>query len=181
MKDIMSSDNLTVKEIVEDLQILRVRYELPDSSAFVRYEPRFDDSQPEELTVHSSWGVPSVGADKTGKFTLPTLVNELQYAYILAHMFPNVQAMEYFLAGFDTSLSQLEFIGGNYDFDRMWISSGVSNLGIPMAIFLGQRNAVNGQPSVTLVDHRKEATGQVVYRAVRGAGEHVGEDFYSEE
>ncbi|MGF1757010.1 hypothetical protein L4D76_03465 [Photobacterium sagamiensis] len=44
----MSSDNFTVKDVVENLEIIRVRYELPDSSAFVRYEASFDDSQPED-------------------------------------------------------------------------------------------------------------------------------------
>ncbi len=176
----MSTNNQTIKEIVEQLELVRVRYEMPDCSAFVRYLPRFDDAQPEELTVQSYWGIPPVSGEKKGVFSLPSLVNELHYAYVLVHLFPSTTALEYFLAGFDTSLSQLEFIGGNFDFNNMWITSGENNLGIPMAIFLGQRNAVNGQPSVTLVDHREKVTGRVAYRAVGGAGDHVGEDFYNE-
>jgi PII-like signaling protein len=48
-----------------------------------------------------------------------------------------------------------------------------------MAIFLGKRHAVNGQPSVTLVDHREQVAGRLVYRAIGGAGDHVGEDFFN--
>ena len=177
----MSTFEIGVRDLVNGLEVVRVRYDLPDTSALVRYLPRYDESQPQELTVNSAWGEKAVGARKTGEFSLASLTAELHYAYILVHVFPSEQAMDYFLAGFDTSLSQLEFIGGNYDFNRMWITSGMSNVGLPVAIFLGQRNAVNGQPSVTLVDHRSEVAGKVVYRAVRGAGEHVGEEFYAED
>jgi hypothetical protein len=48
-----------------------------------------------------------------------------------------------------------------------------------MAIFLGKRHAVNGQPSVTLVDHREQVAGRLAYRAIGGAGDHVGEDFFN--
>jgi hypothetical protein len=106
-------------------------------------------------------------------------VNELRYAYVLVHLFPDESAMNFYLTGLDTGLAQLEFIGGSYDFNRLWITSGISNLGVPMAIFLGKRHAVNGQPSVTLVDHRELAAGRMVYRAIGGAGEHVGEDFFN--
>lgn len=175
----MHLQEIDIQTMVEKTELVRIRYEMPDSSAFVRYLPSFDESAPESLTVQSFWGRQPTHLSKTGRFRLPDLVNELSYAYILVHVFPTENDLNYFLAGFDTSLSQLEFIGGNYDFNNMWITSGLSDLGIPMAIFLGQRNAVNGQPSVTLVDHRAEPKGQVVYRAVRGAGEHVGEEYYS--
>jgi hypothetical protein len=39
--------------------------------------------------------------------------------------------MNFYLAGLDNGLAQLEFIGGSYDFNRLWITSGVSNLGCP--------------------------------------------------
>ncbi len=175
----MSSNHLSAQEIITDTKLVRIRYEMPDSSAFVRYLPAFDESAPESLTVQSYWGRQPVSMMKTGTFTLPELVNELNYAYVLVHVFQNENDLTYFLAGFDTSLSQLEFIGGNYDFNNMWITSGSTALGIPMAIFLGQRNAVNGQPSVTLVDHREQPNGVVAYRAVKGAGDHVGEEYYS--
>ena len=177
----MTPLHLALEDIVKGLEIVRVRYEMPDSSALVRYVARFDDDQPEELTVHASWGDQAVKAAKTGSFTLKELVNELRYAYVLVHAFPDETTMDYFLAGMDTGLAQLEFIGGNYDFDRMWVTRGVSNLGLPVAIFLGQRHAVNAQPSVTLVDHRQHAMGEVVYRAVRGAGEHVGEEYFTQD
>ncbi|WP_062269509.1 hypothetical protein [Endozoicomonas arenosclerae] len=177
----MSANQLALEDITNGLEIIRVRYEMPDSSALVRYTTRFDDDQPEELTVHSSWGDPAVSAKKTGTFSLKNLVNELRFAYVLVHAFPDETAMDYFLAGMNTGLSQLEFIGGNYDFDRMWVTRGISNLGLPIAIFLGQRHAVNAQPSVTLVDHRQKAMGEVVYRAVRGAGDHVGEEFFTQD
>ena len=177
----MNSHHLSLEDIVKGLEIARVRYEMPDSSALVRYTARFDDDQPEEMTVHASWGDRAISAVKNGTFTLKELVNELRYAYVLVHAFPDEISMDYFLAGMDTGLAQLEFIGGNYDFQRMWVTRGISNLGLPVAIFLGQRHAVNAQPSVTLVDHRRQAMGEVVYRAVRGAGEHVGEEYFTQD
>ncbi len=38
---------------------------------------------------------------------------------------------------------------------------------------------MNGQPSVSLVDHRVQTAGKLVYRAIGGAGDHVGEDFFN--
>ncbi|MRI34971.1 hypothetical protein EOPP23_18505 [Endozoicomonas sp. OPT23] len=177
----MSTYQQALQDIVKGLEISRVCYEMPDTSAVVRYCARFDDDQPEELTVHSSWGDPAVNARKTGSFSLKELVNELRYAYVLVHVFAEEAHMDYYLAGMDAGLAQLEFIGGNFDFERMWVTRGISNLELPIAIFLGQRHAVNAQPSVTLVDHRQKAMGEVAYRAVRGAGEHVGEEFYNQD
>ena len=172
------SDELDIKSLAADLRVVRVRYELPDTSAFVRYQPAYDED-PNNLKVHHYDGELPLSCSETGTFNLKELVNELRYAYVLVHLFPDESAMNFYLTGLDTGLAQLEFIGGSYDFNRLWITSGVSNLGVPMAIFLGKRHAVNGQPSVSLVDHREQAAGKLVYRAIGGAGDHVGEDFFN--
>lgn len=170
--------SLSVRDIVENTQIVRVRYFMPDTSAFVRYLPRFDED-PEDLQVNvDPHTARHISAEVTGTFRLPELVNDLEFAYILMHIFPSRHTRDYYIAGFDGTLSQLEFIGGAYDFNRLWLSRGTSNLGVPTAIFLGQRSAVNGQPAVVLMDHRRQPAGERAYRAVRGAGQHVGEDFY---
>ncbi|KAL8188452.1 UNVERIFIED_CONTAM: hypothetical protein K2H54_000129 [Gekko kuhli] len=140
----MMSDELDIKSLAADLRVVRVRYELPDTAAFVRYQPAYDED-PNNLKVHHYDGELPLSCSETGSFNLKELVNELRYAY-------------------------LEFIGGSYDFNRLWITSGISNLGVPMAIFLGKRHAVNGQPSVSLVDHRVQTAGKLVYRAIGGAG-----------
>ena len=171
-------DDLDIKSLVADLRVVRVRYELPDTAAFVRYQPAYDED-PNNLKVHHYDGELPLSCSNTGSFSLKELVNELRYAYVLVHLFPDESAMNFYLAGLDNGLAQLEFIGGSYDFNRLWITSGVSSLGVPMAIFLGKRHAVNGQPSVTLVDHRERVAGRLVYRAIGGAGDHVGEDFFN--
>lgn len=173
------NDDLDIKSLVADLRVVRVRYELPDTSAFVRYQPAYDED-PNNLQVHHYDGELPLSCSDTGSFSLKELVNELRYAYVLVHLFPDESAMNFYLAGLDNGLAQLEFIGGSYDFNRLWITSGVSNVGVPMAIFLGKRPAVNGQASVTLVDHREYPVGQLVYRAIGGAGEHVGEEFFNQ-
>lgn len=176
----MMMNDLDIKSLVAELTVVRVRYELPDTSAFIRYQPRYDED-PNTLKVHHYDGEIPLSCTNTGEFTLKALVNELRYAYVLVHLFPDESAMNFYLSGLDNGLAQLEFIGGSYDFNRLWISSGISNCGIPMAIFLGKRHAVNGQPSVSLVDHREESAGKLVYRAIGGAGDHVGEDFYNQD
>ena len=35
-------DDLDIKSLVADLRVVRVRYELPDTAAFVRYQPAYD-------------------------------------------------------------------------------------------------------------------------------------------
>ena len=171
-------DDLDIKSLVADLRVVRVRYELPDTAAFVRYQPAYDEDL-SNLKVHHYDGELPLSCSNTGSFSLKELVNELRYAYVLVHLFPDESAMHFYLAGLDNGLAQLEFIGGSYDFNRLWITSGVSGLGVPMAIFLGKRHAVNGQFSVSLVDHREQAAGRLVYRAIGGAGDHVGEDFFN--
>ena len=37
------NDDLDIKSLVADLRVVRVRYELPDTSAFVRYQPAYDE------------------------------------------------------------------------------------------------------------------------------------------
>lgn len=174
------SEPLTVKSIVEDLVIYRMRYELANTSAYVRYQAA-KPAENDVLQVHEGVYKDPVSLTKTGEFSLKELVNQLDYAYVLVHVFPDEETMNYYLQGFDMALSQLEFVGGSYDFQRLYINSGMSNLSLPVAIYLGERNAVNNQPSVTLLDHREEAAGKVVYRAVGGAGEHVGEEFFNDE
>lgn len=170
--------SMTPAEIVRDLRIRRVRYHMPDTSCFVRYSPAFQP-EPDELTVHLDSAISRhVGADESGEFSLPDLVNELMYAYINVHVFPDAEALDFFASGFDGALTQLGFIGGTFDWERLWMTRGPSNIGLPVAVFLGQRSAVNGQPAVTLVDHRTERRGVRVYRAVGGAGTHVGEEYY---
>lgn len=169
---------LSIPDIVRDLRLRRVRYHMPDTSCSVRYAPSFQP-QPDELTVHLDSAISrQIEADETGSFSLPELVNELVYAYINVHVFPDEPALEFFAAGFDGALTQLGFIGGTFDWERLWMTRGIANIGLPVAVFLGQRSAVNGQPAVTLVDHRSERRGMRVYRAVGGAGTHVGEEYY---
>jgi len=172
---------ISIEDVVRDLRIVRARYIMPDTSAYVRYLPRFDPN-PEDIAVHLDPHTEShVEAEKTGEFTVKDLVNELRFAYVQIHLFASRDARNAFVSGFDDALYQLQFIGGNYDFNRLWISSGTSNLGIPVAIFLGLRAAVNGQPSVSLIEHRDNPRGIMRYRAVRGAGDHVGEEFFEAE
>ena len=38
----MSSDDFTVKDVVENLEIIRVRYELPDSSESARWPTSYE-------------------------------------------------------------------------------------------------------------------------------------------
>lgn len=168
-----------IKSLVAALKVVRVRYELPDTSAFIRYQPVYEED-PNNLKVHHYDGELPLSCSQTGTFSLKELVNELRYAYLLIHLFPSDTAMNFYLSGLDNGLAQLEFIGGSYDFNRLWITSGISSVGVPMAIFLGKRPAVNGQPSVTLIDHREHPVGQLVYRAIGGAGDHVGEEFFNQ-
>ncbi|SIQ46803.1 hypothetical protein SAMN05880558_103353 [Aeromonas sp. RU39B] len=172
--------NQDIRSLVDALKVVRIRYELPDTSAFIRYQPVYEED-PNNLKVHHYDGELPLSCSQTGAFSLKELVNELRYAYLLIHLFPSDTAMHFYLSGLDNGLAQLEFIGGSYDFNRLWITSGISNVGVPMAIFLGKRPAVNGQPSVTLVDHRELAAGQLVYRAIGGAGDHVGEEFFNQQ
>ncbi|KAB7695119.1 hypothetical protein [Plesiomonas shigelloides] len=167
----------TIKEITENLQIARMRYQLPDTSAYIRYQPELSCDNT-NISVQGGMMLPHESCEPAGIFKLAELVNELNFAYLLVHIFPDTDSMNYFVAGFDTGLSQLDFIGGSFDNHRFWLTSGLSNLGVPVVVFYGQRNAVNGQPSVTLVDHRENPAGQVAWRAIRGAGEHVGEEFF---
>ena len=44
-------DDLDIKSLVADLRVVRVRYELPDTAAFVRYQPAYD-VDPNNLKVH---------------------------------------------------------------------------------------------------------------------------------
>jgi len=169
---------LGIEEIVRDMRIIRARYIMPDTSAYVRYLPHFDPN-PEDFTVNVDPNTEQhEQAERTGEFSIRELVTELVYAYIQIHLFPNRVTRNFFIAGFNDSLVQLEFVGGRYDFNRLWINAGTSNLGIPSAIFLGQRPGVNGQPMVSLIDHRESTRGVTRYRAVRGYGDHVGEEFF---
>jgi hypothetical protein len=38
-------DDLDIKSLVADLRVVRVRYELPDTAAFVRYQPAYDEDR----------------------------------------------------------------------------------------------------------------------------------------
>ncbi|MCG5540547.1 MULTISPECIES: hypothetical protein [unclassified Halorhodospira] len=170
--------SLSVGEIVEQMRIVRVRYALADTSAYVRYLPRFNP-QPEDLTVHvDPFAEHHEGAEVTGEFRLPELVNELIHAYIRVHVFASREQRNYFVGGFDEALTQLDFVGGGFGFNRLWITVGTTNIGVPVCIYLGQRTAVNRQPTVSLVDHRENPRGDVVYRAVGGYGDHVGEEYF---
>ncbi|MBK5936044.1 MAG: hypothetical protein LLP51_01075 [Halorhodospira halophila] len=170
--------SLGVDEIVEQMRIVRVRYTLADTSAYVRYLPRFNP-QPEDLTVHvDPFAEHHEGAEITGEFRLPELVNELIHAYIRVHVFASREQRNYFVGGFDDALTQLDFVGGGFGFNRLWITVGTTNIGMPVCIYLGQRTAVNRQPTVSLVDHRENPRGDVVYRAVGGYGDHVGEEYF---
>ena len=169
---------LSVEEIVQQMRIVRVRYNLADTSAYVRYLPRFNP-QPGELSVHvDPFAEHHEGAEVTGEFRLPELVNELIQAYIRVHVFNSREQRNYFVSGFDHALAQLDFVGGGFGFNRLWITVGTTNIGVPVCIYLGQRTAVNRQPSVTLVDHRFESRGKAVYRAVSGYEDHVGEEYF---
>lgn len=169
---------LSIEDIVARLRVVRCRYHMPDTSAFVRYLPRFDPD-PEDLSVKIDPETEKhVEADQTGEFSLPELVTELELAYITVHVFPSRQARDFFNAGMDGGLRQVEFIGGQFDWHRLWLTTGTSNIGVPIAIFLGQRMAVNGRPSVSLIDHRSTVMGRMAYRAVGGSGQHVGEEYY---
>ncbi|MGL4887891.1 MAG: hypothetical protein ACRC4V_16415, partial [Aeromonas veronii] len=117
------NDELDIKSLVAELRVVRVRYELPDTSAFVRYQPAYDED-PNNLKVHHYDGELPLSCSETGTFNLKELVNELRYAYVLVHLFPDESAMNFYLTGLDTGLAQLEFIGGSYDFNRLWITSG---------------------------------------------------------
>lgn len=169
---------MDLHDIVRDLRIVRVRYTLADTSAYVRYLPRFNPA-PGDLTVHiDPFAEHHQGAEVTGEFSLPALVNELIHAYIRVHLFASKENRNHYIRGFDDALAQLDFVGGGFGFNRLWITAGTTNIGVPVAIYLGQRTAVNNQPSVTLVDHRENASGKAVYRAVRGYGQHVGEEYF---
>ncbi|MFP4146143.1 MAG: hypothetical protein ACLFSI_00325 [Halorhodospira sp.] len=173
-----SPETMSVEEIVEQMRIVRVRYNLADTSAYVRYMPRFNP-QPEDLTVHvDPFAEHHEGAEITGEFRLPELVNELIHAYIRVHVFASREQRNYFVSGFDDALTQLDFVGGGFGFNRLWITVGTTNIGMPVCIYLGQRTAVNRQPTVTLVDHRTESGGKPVYRAVGGYADHVGEEYF---
>lgn len=172
--------SMTPEEIVRHLRLYRVRYDMPDTSAFVRYSPNFQ-REPDELTVHMDAALERhVNAMETGTFSLPELVNDLVHSYVNVHIFPDREALDFFVSGFDGALMQIGFIGGSFDWGRLWMMRGRSNIGLPVAVFLGQRSAVNGQPAVTLVDHRHHRRGARVYRAVSGAGSHVGEEYFVE-
>lgn len=169
---------LAVDDIVARLRLVRTRYHMPDTSAFVRYLPRFDPD-PEDLSVKiDPYTEKHVSADQTGTFSLAELVTELELAYITVHVFPNRQARDYFIAGMDGILRQVEFIGGRFEWSRLWLTTGTANIGVPIAVFLGQRAAINGRPSVSLIDHRFQVKGRMAYRAVGGSGQHVGEEFF---
>lgn len=169
---------LPVEDIVGRLRVVRARYHMADTSAYVRYLPRFD-ADPEDLSVKiDPYTERHITADQTGEFSLPELVTELEMAYITVHIFPSRQARDFFNAGMDGALRQIEFIGGQFDWQRLWLTTGTSNIGVPVAIFLGQRAAVNGRPSVSLIDHRFTPKGRMAYRAVGGSGQHVGEEYY---
>jgi len=173
-----SPADFSVQELVEQMHIVRVRYLLADTSAYVRYMPRFNP-QPEDLSVHlDPFAEHHEGAEVTGEFRLPELVKELIHAYIRVHVFASREQRNYFIAGFDDALTQLDFVGGGFGFDRLWITAGTTNVGVPACIYLGQRTAVNKQPTVTLVDHRDDPRGVLAYRAVGGYADHVGEEYF---
>ncbi|MGJ3263008.1 MAG: hypothetical protein ACFE0R_07215 [Salinarimonas sp.] len=169
---------LTIEDVVARLEVVRARYFMPDTSAFVRYLPTFDPD-PADLSVKIDPNTEKhVSAEETGRFSLPQLVTELELAYITVHLFPNRQARDHFVAGFDGALRQVEFIGGQFEWSRLWLTTGTANIGTPIAVFLGQRAAVNNRPSVSLIDHRQVVRGRMAYRAVGGSGAHVGEEYY---
>ena len=169
---------LSIEHIVAEMEIIRVRYEMPDTSAFVRYLPDANTNPTDRLAnTIPGHGAP-VAVTETGRFHIPQLVHELSYTYIHVILFASDEARRYYVAGFDSALAQLEFIEGMVDFRRLWLTSGVSNLGIPTVLFLGQRSEVNGQPAVSIIDRRHAAEGVRVYRAVGGAGDHIGEEYY---
>jgi hypothetical protein len=168
---------ISVEEVVRDMRITRVRYFMADTSAYIRYLPRFNPN-PEDLSVNiDPFAEHHVEAEETGEFSIPELVNELSHAYVNIHLFPDREARNYFMAGFDESLKQVDFVAGRFEFSRLWVTAGMSNIGLPVAVFLGQRHAVNNQPSVSIHDHREHIRGGHVYRAVRGYGDHVGEEY----
>ncbi len=168
---------ISIEEVVRDMRITRVRYVMADTSAYVRYLPRFNPN-PEDLSVNiDPFAENHVEAEETGEFSIPELVNELSQAYVNIYLFPDREARNYFMAGFDESLKQVDFVAGRFEFSRLWVTAGMSNIGLPVAVFLGQRHAVNNQPSVSIYDHREQIRGEHVYRAVRGYGNHVGEEF----
>jgi hypothetical protein len=172
---------LSIEEIVARTEVVRARYFMADTSAYVRYLPRYDP-EPADLSVKIDPNTERhVEAEQTGAFTLPGLVTELELAYITVHLFPTRQARDYFVAGFDGALRQIGFIGGAFDWTRLWLTSGTSNIGVPTAIFLGQRTAVNNRPSVSLIDHRSAVKGRLAFRAVGGSGDHVGQEYYPED
>lgn len=172
--------SLSVEEIVDRLRVVRTRYFMPDTSAYVRYLPAFDPD-PEDLSVKIDPDTEThVHAEETGVFSLPELVTELELAYITVHVFPSRQARDFFVAGFDGSLRQVEFIGGAFDWHRLWLTAGTSNIGVPICVFLGLRSGMNNRPSVSLIDHRRVVKGRMAYRAVGGSGVHVGEEHYPE-
>ncbi|BAU57527.1 hypothetical protein HH1059_08340 [Halorhodospira halochloris] len=174
----VSPESYSIEELVEQLRIVRVRYNLVDTSAYVRYLPRFN-AQPEDLTVHvDPFAEHHEGAEVTGEFRIPELVSELINAYIRIHLFSSREQRNYFVAGFDDALTQLNFVGGGFGFDRLWITVGTTNVGVPVCIYLGQRTAVNRQPTVSLIDHRFNSRGDLVYRAVGGYEDHVGEEYF---
>ncbi|GGK49656.1 hypothetical protein [Salinarimonas ramus] len=169
---------LTIEDVVARLEVVRARYFMPDTSAWVRYLPAFDPD-PEDLSVKIDPNTERhVSAEETGRFTLPRLVTELELAYMTVHLFPTRQARDFFVAGFDGALRQVEFIGGQFDWNRLWMTAGTANIGVPIVVFLGQRAAVNNRPSVSLIDHRQVVRGRMAYRAVGGSGAHVGEEYY---
>ena len=45
------TNELDIKTLASGLEVVRVRYELPDTSAFVRYQPAYDED-PNTLKVH---------------------------------------------------------------------------------------------------------------------------------
>ena len=87
-------DDLDIKSLVADLRVVRVRYELPDTAAFVRYQPAYDED-PNNLKVHHYDGELPLSCSNTGSFSLKELVNELRYAYVLVHLFPDESAMNF--------------------------------------------------------------------------------------
>ncbi len=170
--------SLSIEDFIRGTEVVRARYFMADTSAFVRYLPRYDPD-PEDLSVKIDPDTERhVQAEQTGSFTLPQLVTELEQAYITVHIFTTRQARDHFVAGFDAALRQIGFIGGVFDWSRLWLTSGTSNIGVPTAIFLGQRTGVNNRPSVSLIDHRATIKGRMAFRAVAGSGSHVGEEFY---
>ena len=106
-------------------------------------------------------------------------MTELELAYITVHLFPTRQARDYFIAGFDGGLAADRV---HRRAVRLETGSGSPparpTSAPPIAVFLGQRAAVNNRPSVSLIDHRQVVKGRMAYRAVGGSGAHVGEEYY---